>query len=68
MKTIVVKVPEKKENYVRQFLKRHHLKSQMIEKEEDEALIAKWINEGAKSEEVSEEEVLETLRKNGVKI
>ena len=68
MKTIVVKVPEKKENYVRQFLKRHHLKSQMIEKEEDEELIAKWINEGAKSEEVSEEEVLETLRKNGVKV
>jgi hypothetical protein len=68
MKTIVVKVPEKKANHFRQFLKRNHLKSQVIEKEEDEELLAKWISEGMKSGEVSEEEVFETLRKNGVKI
>jgi hypothetical protein len=68
MKTVIVKVPEKKESNFREFLKRHHLKSQVVEKEEDEELIAKWINEGMKSEEVSEEEIFEILRRNGVKI
>lgn len=68
MTTVVLKIPDKKENQVMNYFKKHHLKIHIVEKEEDEDLIAKWIDEGMKSGEVSEEEVFETLRRNGVKI
>ncbi len=68
MTTVIVNIPEKKENLFVDFLKKNHLKMQVIESKEDEDLMAKWIDKGTKSPEVSEEVVFETLRKNGVKI
>ena len=68
MKTIVANIPDKKENLLLSFFKKHRLKMRVVEQEEDETLLAKWIDAGMKSGEVSEEVVYETLRKNGVKI
>jgi hypothetical protein len=68
MTTVVLKIPNKKENQVMNYLKKNHLKVRIVEQEEDEDLIAKWIDEGMKSDEVSEEEIFATLRRNGVKI
>ncbi len=68
MKTIIVKIPDKKENYLRNFLKKHRFKSRVLEVEEDEDLMAKWIDEGMKSEEVPEKEIFEIFRKHGIKV
>ena len=68
MTTVVLRIPEKKEPLFRSFLKKHRLKMRVIERREDEDIIAKWIDEGMKSGEVSEEVIFETLRKNGVNI
>ena len=68
MTTIVVKIPDKKENLMKEFFRKHRLKTRVIRAKEDEELMAKWIDGGMKSGEVSEEIVFETLRKNGVKI
>ncbi|MGP8216838.1 MAG: hypothetical protein ACLQQ4_14830 [Bacteroidia bacterium] len=66
MKTIIVNVPEKDENFFTTLFKKFHLKSYVIT--EDEDLIAKWIDEGMKSKDVPIEKIYATLRKHGVKI
>lgn len=66
MTTVVLKIPEKKENYFLNLFKKHRLKTRVLEQEEDETLITKWIDEGMESGEVSEEVIFETLRKNGI--
>ena len=48
--------------------KKHRLKTRVLEREEDKDLIAQWIDEGMKSEDVSEEEIFEIFRKNGIKV
>ena len=68
MTTIILKIPEKKENSVLNYLKKHRLRMRILKGKENETLTAKWIDEGMKSGEVSEAEIFETLRKNGVKI
>ena len=68
MTTVVLKIPKNKVPIFRSFLKKHHMKIHIIEKKEDEDIMAKWIDEGMKSEEVPEEVVFETLRKNGITI
>jgi len=68
MKTVIVNIPDKKENMFLDFFKKHHLKIHVLKPEEDEEMIAKWIDEGMESGEVSENEIFETLRKNGVKV
>ena len=69
MKTIIVNIPEKKEDFFLSLLKEFHFKSKVLTKEEKEDMsIAKWINEGLKSKDVAEEVVFNTLRKHGVKI
>jgi hypothetical protein len=68
MKTVIVNIPDKKKNLFLDFFKKHHLKIHLVEKEEDEDLIAKWIKGGIDSGEVSEAQVLATLKKNGAKI
>jgi hypothetical protein len=68
MTTIIVNIPDKKENLFISFLKKNHLKMQILKDKEDEDLMAKWIDDGTKSSEVSEDVIFETLRKNGVKI
>ncbi len=69
MKTIIVNVPEKDETFFMALLKKFHFKTLILsdEEKEDKAL-AKLIDKGMKSGEVSEEVIFETLRKNGVKI
>ncbi|MCH8317433.1 MAG: hypothetical protein IIA88_02885 [Bacteroidetes bacterium] len=68
MKTIVVNVPDQKENYFIALFKKHRLKPRVLQKEEDEDLIAKWIDEGMESEDVSEEKIFAIFRKNGIKV
>lgn len=50
------------------YFKKHRLKTRILKSKEDEDMMAKWIDEGMKSGEVSEKNVLEILKKNGVKI
>ena len=57
MKAIVVRIPDKKEKYFREFLRKNRFKSQDIHPEEDEELIAKWIDKGMESGEISEKVV-----------
>lgn len=66
MKTVIVNIPKKKENLFQNYLKKHRLKMRVVEPEEDEELMAKWIDEGMKSENVPLEKVYALLRKNGV--
>ena len=66
MKSVIVNIPEDKETMFLNFLKKHHLNNQVIEPEEDEDLMVKWIDEGMKSEEVPLEKVYQYLRKHGV--
>ena len=69
MKTVIVNIPEKKEDFFLSLLKEFHFKSKVLTEEDKEDMaIGKWINEGLKSEDVPEEVVFNTLRKHGVKI
>jgi len=69
MKTVIVNIPEKKENFFLSLLKEFHYKSRVLtEEEKEEMAIAKWINDGLESGDVSEVVVYNTLRKHGVKI
>ena len=67
MKTIIVNVPDKDESLLIGLLKKMGLKSKILSGEEvEDRLMAKWINEGMKSEDVPMEKIVEHLRKNGV--
>ncbi len=67
MKTVILNIPDKDESFFLTLFKKFHLKSQIIE-EEDEDLIAKWIDKGMQSEEVPKAKIYATLRKHGVNI
>ena len=67
MTTIVLKIPDKKENYFLNLFKKHHLKSVILQEEEDEDLMAKWIDEANENEEIPVEKIYQYLRKHGVK-
>lgn len=66
MKTVIVNIPDKKEKYFLSLIKKNRLRSWVLDDEEDEVLMAKWIDEGMKSGEIPIEKVLEHLRKHGV--
>ncbi len=68
MTTIIVNIPDKKADELMNYFKRYRLRTRIVKAKEDEKLVAKWIDEGMKSGEVSEEEIFEVLKKNGVKI
>ncbi|HLG35040.1 MAG TPA: hypothetical protein VI757_09185 [Bacteroidia bacterium] len=68
MTTVIVKIPDKKASMFASYFKKHRLKTRILKSKEDEDMMAKWIDEGMKSGEVSEKNVLEILKKNGVKI
>lgn len=69
MKTLVINVPDKDEEFFTTLLKRFGFRSHIISEHEKEDLaLAKWIGEGLETDEVSEETVLATLKKNGVKV
>lgn len=67
MKTIMVSIPEKEESFFLSLLKKLHFKSHVLTDEEleDEAL-AKWIDEGMKSEKIPIEKVYRLFEKHGV--
>lgn len=67
MKTVVVNIPEKKEDFFLSLLKEFRYKSRILTEEEREDMaIVKWINEGIESEDVSVEKIYEHFRKHGV--
>jgi aspartokinase len=69
MKTIIVNVPDSDESLFNSLVKKLGFKSRIVsEEEKEEIALAKWIEDGMKSEDVSEEKVFSTLRKHGVKI
>ena len=69
MKTVIVNIPEKKEHFFLTLLKEFRFKSRVLTAEEKEEMaIARWIDEGLESEDVSEEVVFKTLSKHGIKI
>jgi len=68
MKTVIVNIPDKKENFFMDFFNKHRLKARVVEQEEDETLMAKWIDEGMESEDVPEDEIFEIFRKYGIEV
>jgi hypothetical protein len=69
MKTIIVHVPDKDESLFEAMVKKMGFKSRTIgEEKKEEMAMAKWIDEGMDSEDVTEETVYATLKKHGVKI
>ena len=69
MKTLVVNIPDRDENMFISLFKKLKFKARVLSQEEQEEMaMAKWIDEGAKTGEVSEKIIFETLRKHGVKI
>lgn len=67
MKTIIVTIPDKKENFFYSLMKKFRFKTYRLTDEEmEEEAMAKWIDEGMKSEAVPMQKVLEHLRKHGV--
>ena len=69
MKTIIVNVPDRDETLFSALVAKLGFKSRLVSKDEKEDhALAKWIDEGMESEEVSEKTVFSTLRKHGVKI
>lgn len=69
MTTMIVNVPDREKGFFNSLLKKFGFKSRVVsENEKEEIAMAKWIDEGMKTEEVPEETVYRTLRKHGVKI
>jgi len=69
MKTIIVNVPDKDESLFSALVAKLGFKAHLVsEDEKEEHALARWIDEGMKTEEVSEKAVYTTLRKHGVKI
>ncbi len=67
MKTIIVNVPDKEEEFFLSLFKKNKLKSRVLTEEDCEELaISKWINEGLQSEDVSVETIYDHFRKHGV--
>jgi hypothetical protein len=64
MRTVIVSIPDKKAPLVASFFKRNRLKTKEISKEnKEDAALAKWIDEGMKSEDVPIEKIFSLLKK-----
>jgi len=69
MKTVVVNIQKKDERFFLEFLKKIKVKARVLtEAEREEMAMAKWIDEGMKTEDVSEKKIFSLLKKRGVKI
>ena len=69
MKTLIVNIPDKDEALITEILKKFRFKMQVLSDADlEDKAIAKWINEGLKTEDIPEEEVFEIFRKNGIKV
>lgn len=66
MKTVIVKVPDKKEKTFATYLKKNRYRSKVISREYlEDVQMVKWIDEGMKTEDVPVEKVFAFLAKNG---
>ena len=69
MKAVLVDLPEKDEAMFSALLKRLGLRSRTLSSEQlEDRATAEWILEGAVSEEISEDDVLQTLHSRGVEV
>jgi len=70
MTTMLVNVPEKEKSLFMALLKKFHFKSKMLSEEEKENVwLSKMIDEAEEEGgEVSEDEIMKTLKRNGAKI
>ena len=70
MTTMLVSIPEKEKSFFMSLIKKLHIKSKVLsEEEKEDAWFSKMIDEAEEEGgEVSEEEILKTLKRNGAKI
>ena len=70
MTTMLVNVPEKEKSFFLALVKKFHLKSKIVsEDEQADIWFSKMIDEAEEEGgEVSEEEIVKTLKRNGAKI
>ena len=68
MTTVLLNIPDKKENLFMTLFKKHHLRMRVLKDDDDEDAMAKWIDEGMKSEDVSEKEIFDIFKKHGIKV
>jgi|688.fasta_scaffold2741463_1 hypothetical protein len=69
MKTIIINIPNKDESLFTALVKKMGFESRIISDDEKaEIALAQWIKKGMETEDVSEDEILSTLKKNGAKI
>ena len=62
MRTVIVSIPDKKVALLASFLKKNRLKSKEVSKEsKEDAALAKWIDQGMKSEDVPIEKIFDLL-------
>ncbi|MEK6615963.1 MAG: hypothetical protein AABZ32_07610 [Bacteroidota bacterium] len=67
MKTVIVNIPEKEESFFLSVLQKFRFKSKVLTGEQrEEIAIARWIEEGMHSEDVSIEKIYKHFRKHGV--
>ena len=69
MKTVIINLPDKHTSLFLSLFKKFKFSTHILsKKEKEEMAMAEWIDEGMKSEEVSEKAIFDTLKKHGVKI
>jgi hypothetical protein len=69
VKTVIVNIPEKEETFFLSLLKKFHFRSRVLTDEElEDEELARLIDKGMKSKDVSEKEIFEIFRKHGIKI
>ena len=66
MKTVIVSLPEKDENFFLTLLGKFRFKARVLSNEEmEDAELARWIDEGMESEDIPIEKVFKLLEKHG---
>jgi hypothetical protein len=70
MTTMLVNIPEKEKSFFLAMLKKFHFKSKVLsEQDKEDIWLTKMIDEAEKEGgEVSEGEIMKTLKRNGAKI
>ena len=67
MKTMIINIPDKEENFFITLMKKIKFKNRILTDEEAEEMqMAKWIDEGMESEDIPIEKVYNYMRKHGV--
>jgi hypothetical protein len=67
MKALIVSIPDDYETLLKELFGKLGLKSKVLSDEEyEDKILAKWIKEGMKTEDVPLEKIYDYMRKNGV--